>query len=317
MDTSIFPFHEGEQAVQRLVGMQARMAEIGPRVIRDHLPEQHQRFFKQLPMLLAGMADAQGRPWASVLVGEPGFIRSSATGLQIAALPLPGDPMADSLQPGADIGLLGIELPTRRRNRANGRVAALQADGFSVAVTQSVGNCPQYIHRREPVARPAEAAVPATAPQPLDRLDAAARALVSRADTLFIASHAPATAERPAGGADVSHRGGPAGFVKVEDAHTLLLPDYSGNQMFMTLGNLMVDDRAGLLFIDFDTGDLLTLTGRAELVWDGPDVAALPGAQRAVRFRLQAGRRLPQAMPMQWRPIAGTDRPAAPARPGR
>lgn len=317
MDAPIFPFHEGEQAVQRLVGMQARMAEIGPRVIRDHMPEQHQRFFEQLPMLLAGLADAQGRPWASVLVGEPGFVQApDAQHLHIAALPLPGDPMADGLQPGAEIGLLGIEPATRRRNRANGQVTALEAGGFGVAITQSVGNCPQYIQRREPVTPPADA--PAAAPaQALATLDDDALALIARADTLFIATRAPATADRPAGGADVSHRGGPAGFVKIEDVHTLLLPDYSGNQMFMTLGNLMVDDRAGLLFIDFDTGDLLTLTGRAELVWDGPDVAALDRAQRAVRFRLQEGRRLPRALPMRWRPIAGTDRPAAPARPGR
>lgn len=306
MATLHHPFHEGEQAVQRLMGMQERMAEIGPRVIRDHLPEQHQRFFAQLPMLLAGMADAQGRPWASVLVGAPGFVQApDAQQLRIGALPLPGDPMAGSLQAGAEIGLLGIEPATRRRNRANGVVGAVQPDGFTVDITQSVGNCPQYIQRRVPVA-PAEGAVPAgQPPQALDALDAAAQALVAQADTLFIATRAPATAERSAGGADVSHRGGPAGFLKVEDERTLLLPDYSGNQMFMTLGNLLVDDRAGLLFIDFDSGDLLTLTGRAELLWDGPDVAALDRAQRALRFRLQAGWRLPGALAMRWRRVDG------------
>lgn len=303
MATLDHPFHEGEQAVQRLVGMQARMAEIGPRVIRDHLPEQHQRFYEQLPMLLAGMADAQGRPWASVLTGAPGFVQApDAQQLRIHALPLPGDPMAHSLQPGAEIGLLGIELPTRRRNRANGVVGEVRPDGFTVDIMQSVGNCPQYIHRREPVARLA-AAPQAALPQGLQQLDEAAMGLVARADTLFIATRAPATVARPAGGADVSHRGGPAGFVKVENAHTLLLPDYSGNQMFMTLGNLMVDDRAGLLFIDFDTGDLLTLTGHAQVVWDGPDVAALDRAQRAVRFHLQAGWRLPRALPLAWRTV--------------
>uniref|UniRef100_UPI0032B12003 pyridoxamine 5'-phosphate oxidase family protein n=1 Tax=uncultured Aquincola sp. TaxID=886556 RepID=UPI0032B12003 len=87
---------------------------------------------------------------------------------------------------------------------------------------------------------------------------------------------------------------------------TLLLPDYSGNQMFMTLGNLMVDERAGLLFIDFDTGDLLTLTGHAQLLWDGPEVAALDGAQRALRFRLQEGWRLSQALPMRWQRLERT-----------
>lgn len=298
------PFHEGEQAVQRLMGVQQRMAEIGPRVIRDHLPEQHQRFFEQLPMLLAGMADAQGRPWASVLVGAPGFVQAPhAQQLRIGALPLPGDPLAGSLHAGAEIGLLGIEPASRRRNRANGVVGAVQPGGFIVDITQSVGNCPQYIQQRAPVATADGALSPGRPPQPLDALDAAARALVAQADTLFIATRAPTSADRPAGGADVSHRGGPAGFVKVEDERTLLLPDYAGNQMFMTLGNLRVDDRAGLLFIDFDTGDLLTLTGHAQLLWDGPDVAALDRAQRALRFRLQAGWRLPGALPMRWRRV--------------
>ena len=91
-----------------------------------------------------------------------------------------------------------------------------------------------------------------------------------------------------------------------DETDTLLLPDYSGNQMFMTLGNLMVDERAGLLFIDFDTGDLLTLTGHAQLLWDGPEVAALDGAQRALRFRLQEGWRLPQALPMRWQRLERT-----------
>lgn len=308
MATLHHPFHEGEQAVQRLAGMQARMAEIGPRVIRDHLPEQHQRFFEQLPMLLAGMADAQGRPWASVLAGAPGFVQATdAQQLHIHALPLPGDPMAGGLHPGAEIGLLGIEPATRRRNRANGVVGAVQAGGFAVHITQSVGNCPQYIQRRAPVAPAGKAMPPAPPPpQALAALNAAAQALVAQADTLFIATRAPTSADRPAGGADVSHRGGPAGFVKVEDAHTLLLPDYSGNQMFMTLGNLMVDERAGLLFIDFDTGDLLTLTGHAQLLWDGPEVAALDGAQRALRFRLQEGWRLSQALPMRWQRLERT-----------
>lgn len=313
---SSFTWHEGEKAAQSHLGVQERMAEIGPRVVRDHLPEQHQRFFEQLPMLLAGVADGQGRPWASMLVGPPGFIRvPDAQRLHIQALPLPGDPLAVHLHEGAPIGLLGIELATRRRNRANGHVTDLGPDGFGVQVAESVGNCPQYIHRRvlEAPAAGAGTAPTAAAAQPLQALDADALALVARADTLFVASHAPA-------GADVSHRGGPAGFVQVEDSRTLLVPDYAGNQMFMTLGNLLVDPRAGVLFVDFDSGDLLSLTGHAEVLWSGPAVQALPGAQRACRFHLQAGWRLPRALPWRraaTRPTAERRRPAAPRPPCR
>jgi uncharacterized protein len=86
-----------------------------------------------------------------------------------------------------------------------------------------------------------------------------------------------------------------------QDERTLLVPDYSGNRMFMTLGNLQVDGRAGLLFIDFERGDLLTLTGRAEIVWDGPELASLDGAERAWRFHLDEGYWLRDALPLRWR----------------
>ena len=54
--------------------MRDKMERLGRRVIRDHMPEQHREFFSQLPLLLVGTIDACGRPWASVLAGEPGFL---------------------------------------------------------------------------------------------------------------------------------------------------------------------------------------------------------------------------------------------------
>jgi predicted pyridoxine 5'-phosphate oxidase superfamily flavin-nucleotide-binding protein len=144
------PFHSGEKAVQARLGVQERMLDVGRRVIRSYLPDQHREFYAQLPFVLVGSVDALGRPWASVLVGEPGFMSSpDPTHLNIAARPVPGDPLAQGLVPGAPLGFLGIELHTRRRNRMNGRVESV-ADGLlKVAVEQTVGNCPQYIQGRE------------------------------------------------------------------------------------------------------------------------------------------------------------------------
>ena len=293
------PFHAGELSVQQRLGVADRMLGIGQRVVRTHLPQQHREFFAQLPFVLVGSVDAQQRPWASVLMGEPGFIQSpDERSLTFVARPVPGDPLAEGLTPGAPLGFLGIELHTRRRNRVNGHVSEVSEDGFAVQVDQTVGNCPQYIQGREMhwVREPADQ-------QPrqretLNALDAPARALIAQADTLFIASHAPGA------GADVSHRGGRAGFVHIEDDHTFLVPDFLGNFLFMTLGNLAVNPRAGVLFIDFGTGDLLTLTGHAEVVWDGEllnTVAAFEGAQRAWRFHVEAGWRLREALPLRWR----------------
>jgi predicted pyridoxine 5'-phosphate oxidase superfamily flavin-nucleotide-binding protein len=150
MDTPIArhdnPFHAGEQAVHERLGIRERMVGLGQRVIRTAMPEQHQRFFEQLPFILAGSVDVAGRPWASVLVGQPGFVQApGAKRLDFHARPIPGDPLAEGLAPGAQLGFLGIELHTRRRNRVNGHVVALDAGGFSIEVDQSVGNCPQYI----------------------------------------------------------------------------------------------------------------------------------------------------------------------------
>ncbi len=298
------PFHAGEQAVHERLGIRERMVDIGQRVIRTSMPEQHQRFFEQLPFMLAGSVDATGRPWASMLVGRPGFIHApDAKRLNFKIRPIPGDPLAEGLTIGAQLGFLGIELHTRRRNRVNGHVVAGDDHGFSVEVDQSVGNCPQYIQGREiQWVREASDLTPRST-EPLSRLDADARAFIERSDTLFIATQAPAVGDadvKSGRGADVSHRGGRPGFVKIEDERTFLVPDFTGNFFFMTLGNLQLNPRAGVLFVDFETGDLLTLTGTAEVVWGGDELKAFDGAERAWRFRIEAGWRLREALPLRW-----------------
>lgn len=289
------PFHAGERAVHDRLGIRERVLAVGQRVIRTAMPEQHQRFFEQLPFMLVGSVDPAGRTWASVLVGPPGFVQApTAQRLDFRARAIPGDPLADGLVEGASLGFLGIELHTRRRNRVNGRVVASDAQGFSLAVEQSVGNCPQYIQGREMQWVRDAADLRPRSIEALGRLDADARRLIDQADTLFIATQAPG------GGADVSHRGGRPGFVKMEDDGSLLVPDFAGNSFFMTLGNLQLNPRAGLLFIDFEHGSLLTLTGTAEVVWDGDALKTFDGAERAWRFRLETGWWLRGALPLRW-----------------
>lgn len=318
-DRSGSPYHAGEQALQARAGARELAERMGRRVIRTFLPEQHRDFFAELPFVILGSLDAAGRPWASVVCGEPGFVRSpDPRSLRIGGQPLPGDPLRANLQKGAAVGLLGIQPETRRRNRVNGRVSAVGDEGFTLAVDQSFGNCPQYIQARSP--RPAIGIAGdrlQRAPRPESGiLSAEAAELVRTADTFFIASASPGAGGRnPVEGADVSHRGGRPGFVDLrqEEAGTLLVaPDFAGNSAFATFGNLLLDPRAGLLFVNFATGDLLMLTGEAEVVWDGPEVRAFPGAERLLFFRVGEGLFMPQALPLRWsesRPapqIAGT-----------
>ncbi len=288
-------FHEGEQAVQRRVGaaVHERLAEIGPQVIRGFMPDQHRDFFAQLPFVVVGSVDAGGQPWASVLTGPPGFMNSpDPQQLQIGGLPSAHDPLSSNLHDGAAVGLLGIEPHTRRRNRMNGVVQDLGQTGFAVHVSQSFGNCPKYIQAR----RPEFVEQGGGGPQVHEAagLDDAARRMIAAADTFFIAT---AHAEQ---GADVSHRGGKPGFVRVDDDGTLTAPDFLGNFFFNTLGNIALEPRAGLLFIDFENGDLLYLAVQASIIWGGPEVDEFKGAQRLLRFKVTAMRRVTGGLPLRW-----------------
>jgi len=297
------PFHEGERAVQRRAGAADRMESIGQRMIRDFMPEQHRIFFAQLPFLVVGGVDEEGRPWASALPGAPGFLHSpDERNLHVAAMPRAGDPFARALRPGASIGALGIELHTRRRNRLNGKTT-LDADagGFTITVDQSFGNCPQYIQIRElataPTSSPTRSAGEISSST---HFTPAARTILATADTFFIASAFGADPTRRAHGVDVSHRGGRAGFALPLDAHTLEFPDYRGNFLFQTLGNLTQNPKCGLLFIDFTTGDVLQLTGKAEILWDFDHAKPnLANAERAIRFHLAEAVQAQRTFPLR------------------
>jgi hypothetical protein len=302
MDGPAATFHEGELALQRSTGAHDRLATAGPRLIRDHMPQQHRDFFAQLPFLVAGLMDEAGQPWASALAGAPGFAHSPhERELRLQAMPAEHDPLKPALREGAPIGLLGIQAHTRRRNRLNGWVGAVGGSGFQVRVGQSFGNCPQYIQARE-----AEYSLPAVPPGTLEhlgRLDGPARAAIAGADTFFIATAHPGAAAgaAPAHGVDVSHRGGKPGFVKV-GSDTLTVPDFAGNFFFNTLGNLLLQPRCGLLFIDFDSGGATWLAARAEVVTDGAELRTFAGARRLVRFHIEQLRRVARALPLRWAP---------------
>lgn len=300
-------FHQGEQTVQERVGVRDKMAPIGQRVFRDFMPEQHRELFTRLPYLVAGGLDPERQPWASLLFGRPGFIRSpDARHLRIGARPLDGDPLAGCLTGKAPVGLLGIELETRRRNRANGRVAALDETGFSVTIEQSFGNCPKYIQARTPdTAAPYPALESAPATRRSSSLNEATAAIIRRSDTFFIASAHPGAAEGNAAnqGVDVSHRGGPPGFVHVSaDGRHLTLPDYLGNFFFNTLGNLLLNPGAGLVFPDFQSGDLLFIAADATIDWTPVNEVEFPGAQRLVHLAIREVIHREGAMPWQWSP---------------
>lgn len=299
------PFHAGEQRVQALLGVRDQIEPWARKVVRPYLPEEHRAFFSALPYVVAAARDGEGRPWATLLPGSPGFIDSpDPETLVIGAGPVEGDALHGQLAPGAELGLLGIELATRRRNRVNGRVRTSDEGEIVFGVDQSFGNCPQYITEREWRLVSSEGGRPLR--RQSNRLSPSAMLRIRSADTFFIAtghSGFVATtrgAEDPRFGMDVSHRGGARGFVSVEDDRTLVFPDYAGNNHFNTIGNLVMDPRAGLLFVDFESGGLLQLTGRAEIEWDASAASQFPGAQRLIRFVVEEVVELEAALPLRW-----------------
>jgi predicted pyridoxine 5'-phosphate oxidase superfamily flavin-nucleotide-binding protein len=278
------PFHEGELEAQAHAGESSRGAGI-----RDFMPDQHRDFFALLPYLFAAGRDVRGRPIATILTGPEGFVSSpTSQALAIAALPGSDDPAGPALGAGAPIGLLGLDLRTRRRNRANGVIRERDGDGLKVAVSQSFGNCAKYIQLRQHEAVPG----PAQPTENLGKLDEAAWNLIAGSDTLFIASGSES-------GLDISHRGGRPGFVRIE-GDRLTVPDFAGNSYFNTFGNLLREPATALLFIDFARGDLLQLQGVAEIAWSGPELAEFEGAKRLMHIEVTRTWRRKAALPLRW-----------------
>ena len=294
------PFHQGEQKIQQRLGVRDKMERFGRQVIRDFMPDQHQQFYARLPFVFVAHADQQGWPWASILFNQPGFIKAvDNKHLQINTSPVVGDPLNDAMAQDDKWGLLGIELETRRRNRLAAHINHISDKGVELIIDQAFGNCPQYIQKRQlhsidPLSMPAAEVIDLT------QFDQSAIELIRNSDTFFVASFIANGTDAISEGADVSHRGGKPGFIRVDDAYSLTIPDYLGNFHFNTLGNFLENPKAGLLFIDFTQGHLLTLTGTVEILWDSPDTEFFAGAERLWTFHIDHGRWLKNVLPLRW-----------------
>jgi len=298
MTRAMSPFHAGEQTIQSRAGVRDRIELKGRAVIRDYMPEQHRAFFAALPFMVVGLADQNGHPWATILSGPPGFMNSAQEDLlAIEAWVDRRDPLHSCIRDGAPVGGLGIEFSTRRRNRINGHIEnCIIGEGFSIRVQQSFGNCAKYIQARnerpqlrsglEPVSRTAS------------HLGDNEVSFISGADTFFIASRSAQLDQMDSSqGLDVSHRGGLPGFVRVVSRNELCFPDFSGNLLFNTLGNLEADARAGLLFIDFESGGILHIIGRTRICWDVPETMLSAGIERLIFFDIHCVLNRDQAFP--------------------
>jgi predicted pyridoxine 5'-phosphate oxidase superfamily flavin-nucleotide-binding protein len=299
------PYRHGSLAVQDRVGVRDQAAHVG-RSIGQGIKPVAAAFLGLQPMLVIGAADGEGRMWSSLLAGEPGFVRATGPhSVSIAGAVHRADPLADALAAGdTPIGTIALDPRTRRRMRLGG-TARPSARGFAIEAERVFANCPKYLQKRELLEPGAGASAGASGTVRRGvQLTSDQEAFIRTADTFFIAT---GTAE----GVDASHRGGTPGFVHLSSPTTLSWPDYPGNAMFLTLGNLQTDPRAGLLFLDWSTGTTLQLSGAAHTEYA---VEA-----RTVRFTVEQVVETEAASPLRWSapdfspanpPLSGSNLPA-------
>lgn len=320
------PFHHGEEVAQRRAGVDPKELLWARDFVRPFMPDQHRRFFSAQPFAVLATRDSRGLTWATVLasdkltpVDHSGSSSSTGDdGRGLITSPDPhtlvfsrgldvGDPAAEGVVPGADVGLLGIELSTRRRNRLSATVAAPDGgvDGFKLVVRQSFGNCPKHIRERSWHAAPPGAAPPSP-PERMSELTDKLQQWIAQADTFFIATgyrDDSSGADHPSFGMDASHRGGEPGFVRAVDPRVVEFGDFNGNNLFNTLGNIELDPRCGVTFVDFEQGSILQLSCHAEIDWDATIAAErFPGAERIVRFHVDDVVVRRHTLPIRWDP---------------
>lgn len=268
-------FHDGERAVQARAGVAVFAERIG-RSIRRDIPPAARAFLDERRWIVLGAFDADDRPAIAIRSGAAGFVHAiDERTIRIDAVASVGDPLdGDRLRPGAPVGLIALDPATRRRLRFNGRVTARDAAGLVVEADQVFSNCPKYIQRRDEAAGSTASPLAVSLP-PSTTMTEVQRERLRAADTFFIASG------RPGDGLDVSHRGGMPGFVTVDGAR-VSWPDYSGNAMFTTLGNLHAHPYAALLVPDFERGGALIVAGRATIDWSAEAASRHAGAERVV-----------------------------------
>jgi uncharacterized protein len=284
------PFHEGELEVQSLAG-ESQMAERNGVLIADRIIGGARPFLQQQSMVAFASQDRANNLWSSIVFGRPGFIRSEdgyAMDFDLSQVAVRGkDPLWANIDLNPAAGLLAIDLATRRRIRINGLLSRPRENSLRLSVQEAYPNCPKYITRRQlkTVSTELTESLPDTTGATLGPDQ---QGTLTRADVLFVAT------AHPTRGADASHRGGAPGFLEVLDDRTLRIPDYSGNSMFNTHGNLRVNARAGIIVPDFERGRTLQLTGTAETLWKQDDLAdRTGGTHRFLSFHIAQWLELP------------------------
>ncbi|KAJ6095229.1 hypothetical protein N7486_005975 [Penicillium sp. IBT 16267x] len=337
MPTDLVGWHPGEVAVQRKLGF-SEAVRTGWQLNEDLMHEQHRIFHtSNLPFIPITILDDQGRPWASILAGsdgEVGFVLSpNSQTLTIKTRIWEGEPLQQILhvwlaqKPQTRVqgrfltAGLGIEFPTRRRNKFAGWIEDVNRLGsldynLTLIVNQSMGNCPKYINIRSLVPHPDtqpeviynERQMSARARLPTEIID-----FITKADTVFIGTIYEATPSDEncfPSHAGMNARGGLPGFIRVRPSNgrTIVLPDYSGNRFLSSLGNIYQSGVAALTIVGFTTGDILYVTGQANVLIGSAALALMPRQATVSTIELTGYIFVRDALPVRQKPGSNVER---------
>ena len=156
-------------------------------------------------------------------------------------------------------------------------------------IDQSLGNCPKYLNQYEihPVAI-VRSKLLHTGPT----LPEEGKALIAKSDMFFLSTITETDQ-------DVNHRGGPSGFVRVISSSEIIYPEYSGNRLYQSLGNLRLNPKIGIVFPDYETGDALYITGTADILIGKDAAGMLPGSNLAVKVTIDEARLVKAGLPFR------------------
>ncbi|KAK5113385.1 hypothetical protein LTR62_003485 [Meristemomyces frigidus] len=315
------PWHEGEQIMHEAMGTSEFSNPTIPAVspqLTSHL--------KVAPTIAIGTLDKQGRPWTTLWGGEKGFGQVLTDGIVAMKTAVTGkhDPVIELLVgnkatgeikleegKGRMVSGLTIDLMTRKRVKMFGRMIAgtltEREDEITgnqdavveiqlvMTIEQSLANCPKYLNGRRITPTFARPRLIYDAPE----LRQDAKDLLNKADMFFM------TTVSQNEDMDTNHRGGPAGFVRVfsdgtgKEPAAIYWPEYSGNKLYQSLGNMTVNPVCGICIPDFDTGNMLYLTGTTKISMKEDASAILPKTNLCVKVTITSARFVTAALPFR------------------
>jgi uncharacterized protein len=256
-------FHSGEREVQRRTG-EIIIANSNGRIINNVIVAGAINFIEKQPMVIVSSIDSSGNAWASLLIGDFGFAKVNNPKMMVFDKSMLSSAKEDifyqNIEENHEIGSLFVELSSRRRFRING-TTSINKNHIEINIHEAYPNCPKYIQRRV-ISVPDYFENSASIITHGNQLKKDEKDWILNADTIFVASLSNN------GKMDVSHRGGNPGFIEIIGENTLKIPDYQGNSMYNTLGNFIQNPNSGILLVNFEKGETLQLTGKADLLFD-------------------------------------------------